>query len=93
MENCIAERKLVAVLKGSSERVDLIIRIGAPYIVEKGTVNFEVDGNTAGCEVKFYGISGGYQEVVYGADLLQALQLASNVDPILTTLPQREARR
>jgi len=44
----IAERKLLKSSKGSSTRKEFIVRIGIPYTAKKGTVNFPVDGITAG---------------------------------------------
>ena len=89
MKNSIAERKLLYSLKDSNERKELIIRIGQPYIVESGTVNFTVDADTAGCSVELDGLDKAYSNVTYGADLLQALQLAINVEPLLKSLSKK----
>ncbi len=89
MTKWIAERKLLYAPKGSTERKDLIIRIGQPYLVESGSVNFPIAEGTASCSVEFYGIEEEYLDEVYGADLLQALQLAADVEPTLKRLNEK----
>ncbi len=89
MTKWIAERRLQYAPKGSTERKDLIIRIGQPYLVESGSVNFTVAEGTAGCSVEFCGIDAEYLDEVYGADLLQALQLAADVEPTLKRLSNK----
>ena len=41
---------------------------------------------TAVCTVEFIGIPGVTRSDVYGADSLQALQLAANIEPVLQRL-------
>lgn len=90
MKEWIAERELVYSLKGSDERKSLVIRIGKPYLVSKGMVTFDFKPGTAGCSVEFDGLQNeGYLSEVYGADLLQALQLASDVEPTLKRLSKK----
>lgn len=89
MTEWIAERKLLFVPKGGGERKELAIRIGRPYLVEPDKVNFAVHKGAGGCTVEFFGIDGGYLDNVYGADLLQALQLATDVEPILKRLSKK----
>lgn len=83
MEKFIAERELLYSLKGSDSRDKLIVRISAPYLVEEGMVNFQFDPGTAGCTIKFEGLPDVLVEEVYGADSIQALNLASNIDSYL----------
>ena len=83
MREWIAERRLLVARKGTDGRKKLLIRIGRPYLVEPASVNFDVDEGTAGCSVEIVGLDNEFLEEVYGADLLQALQLAANVDPLL----------
>lgn len=89
MKECIAERKLVFVQKGSAEGGELLIRIGRPYLVDPQKVNFRVSEDTAGCAVEFFGLEKEYIDQVYGADLLQALQLAADVEPKLKRLSEK----
>ena len=83
MKDCIAERNLVVIQKETGVSTELSIKIGRPYIVPKGSVSFQVDANTAACEIEISGLCDPIREVTYGADLVQALQLASDIDPIL----------
>jgi hypothetical protein len=89
MTKWIAERKLLYALKGSKERKDLTVRISQPYLVESGSVNFTVADGTGGCSVEFQGIDEDYLDEVYGADLLQALQLATDIEPTLRRLSKK----
>ena len=83
MKEWIAERKLTYTLKGDSNKNELTIRIGKPYLLEEGKVNFPIHEGAAGCSVEFDGLDDGYLDEVYGADSIQALQLAADVEPIL----------
>ena len=83
MKKWIAERKLLCRSKGTNEKNELFVRIGAPYVVEASTVSFPVTPKTSGCTVEISGVEVQISETIYGADLIQALQLASDVDPIL----------
>ena len=89
MSNCIAERKLYYTTNANSERKEVVVRIGQPYIVKSGTVNFPVDEYTAGCSIEVVGLPEEFSETTYGADLVQALQLATNIDPILKRLSKK----
>lgn len=73
MTEWVADRRLLYALKDSPERRELVIRIGKPYLVQPGTVNFPVAEGTAGCSVEFAGLEEVHLGEVYGADLLQAL--------------------
>jgi hypothetical protein len=89
MSKWIAERKLLFSQKGSTQRRELIIRIGQPYLLEKGRVNFEFHEGAAGCPVDFAGLDEDHSHEAYGADSLQALQLAVNVERVLETLSKK----
>jgi len=89
MNKCIAERKLLYAEKGSDERKELIIRIGAPYVVDQHTVSFPVGEGISGCTVEFDGLPEISTNETYGADSLQAIQLAVNVEPILESLNRK----
>jgi hypothetical protein len=87
MKLWIAERELMFSLKGSDELSPLVIRIGKPYYLKEGMVSFAFAPGTAGCSVEFDGLNNdGYLNEVYGADLLQALQLAVDIEPTLKRL-------
>lgn len=90
MKKSIAERELLYSLKGKSTRQKLIIRIGAPYLLDKSSaVNFKFDPGTAGCTIEFDGLPENLVEEVFGADSLQALALAADVDPYLKGLGKK----
>lgn len=89
MTTPIAERNLLFSLKGQTERKVLVIRIYAPRLVEPGSVLFHSDQGTASCSVAFDGLPEIPVGDTYGADSLQALQLAADVEPILKRLSLR----
>src|ERR1700722_18706949 len=86
LETPIAERHLVFSEKGKSERKPLVIRIFAPRAVDPASVSFQVAPGTAVCAVEFNGIPDETLGDTYGADSLQALQLAADVEPVLKRL-------
>ena len=83
MKNPIAERELLYSLKGGATRQKLVVRISAPYLVDEGMVKFKFDPGTAGCTIEFDGLPEGLTEEVFGADSVQALALAADIDPYL----------
>ena len=83
MSEIIAERRLCWAKKGESSRTDFFVRIGAPFVVEPGSVDFPVSEGTGACSVEFAGFPVDVNDTVYGADTVQALQLATDIDPIL----------
>lgn len=78
MQKIIAERRLIFVPKGTKERKELVIRIGMPYWIEDGV---------AACPVEWNGLFD-RKELAdsRGMDLLQALHLAADIDPLLQKL-------
>ena len=88
MTQFIAERRLLYSQKGSDVRQEFVIRIGAPYPVEEHMVAFPVAKDVAGCHVEIEGLNETYSEV-YGADSIQAVNLASNLEPFLRRLQKK----
>jgi hypothetical protein len=90
----IAELKLQFSDEGSTDRKPLRIRIFAPQPVDPASVSFPVDADVAGCVVEFDGLPDaardrlGADSINYGADSIQALQLAVDVDRILKRLSE-----
>ena len=82
----IAERHLLFCAKGETERKPLVIRIFAPRPVDPAAVSVEVAPGTAVCAVEFDGIPDETLGDTYGADSLQALQLAADIEPVLKRL-------
>ena len=95
MKKWIAQRELLYSLKDSDVRAELIIRVSEPYLVKEGTVNFTFSEGTAGCSVEVIGLK--EEKVfekentheIYGADSLQALELAVNIEPTLKKLSKK----
>lgn len=81
----IAERKLLFSTKSNANKRPFRLRISAPYIVEQQDVQFDVDGVVAGCHVDIDGIDEAAFEV-YGMDSLQAVNMASDIEPVLKRL-------
>jgi hypothetical protein len=88
MTTYVAERKMLYSEKGSDLRMEFSIRIGAPYAVEPGMVGHPVGEGYAGCHVQIVGLDEKYSEV-YGADSVQALNIASNLEPFLRRLQKK----
>ena len=87
MDKVIAERRLFYSEKGSDVRHEFKIRIGMPYPITSWN-GAPVDGNFFGCRVEFEGLDEPSREA-YGGDSLQAVQLASNIDPYLKILQKK----
>jgi hypothetical protein len=90
MKSVIAERKLLYSLAGSEIRNEFSIGIGVPYIVQEGMVDFSVGADGCyGCDISLQGLNEKCGEV-YGADSLQAIDLASSaVEPFLKRLSSK----
>ncbi len=80
MQRFIAERRLIAESLENNQRKNIVIRIGIPYWIEENEL--------AGCSVTFEGLLESYTDRK-GIDLLQALQIASNIDIYLAALSDR----
>jgi hypothetical protein len=88
----IAERRLTFTEKGGSDRKLLCIRIFAPQPVDPSSVAFAVNADVASCVVEFDGLPDaarqalGADSTMFGADSIQALQLAADVVGVLRRL-------
>jgi len=83
----IARRPLQYSEKGESRRHDIEVRVYSPHaLVEGSTVSFDFPAGAAGCRYEIVGLPLVIDEVAYGVDSLQALQLASDVEPRLRAL-------
>jgi hypothetical protein len=84
MPDSVAERTLQYRAGTSGELRTLVVRVLPPFLLQEGQVNFPFHPGTAGCIVRIEGLPEALEEVTYGADALQALELAvSGVEPIL----------
>ncbi len=82
----IAKRLLKYSVKGDHRRHALEVRIYAPHVLTVGCVAFEFDAGAAGCRWEIVGLPEAFDDVAYGADSLQALQLAADVEPVIRSL-------
>lgn len=89
MDKSIATRELLYSHKGDSIRKKFVVRISAPYPIEEGTVNFKYHPGASVCEVEFDGLPEEFLEKTYGVDSIQALSLATNIDPYLKGLEKK----
>lgn len=81
----VAERKLLCIEKNGNLKKEITIRICCPYIVQQDEVEFSADGVVAGCHLEIDGLNERGLDY-YGMDSLQAINIASNIDPLLETL-------
>lgn len=88
MKKFIAGRKLLYSLKGSNVRNEFFIGITAPYSVDQSMVNFPIGNGFMGCDVRISGLEEEGSKV-YGADSLQALHLASDIESFLKRLQSK----
>jgi hypothetical protein len=84
----IAKRQLLYSLDGASERKKFTVCITAPYLLSGDAVPFAYDEGTAGCEIVFDGLPED-EITVYGADGIQAVALAVDIDPYLRGLSRK----
>jgi hypothetical protein len=79
----IAERRLAYSEKGNSERKPLLIRVFVPQPVDPDSDLFRPDSDTSSRVVEFHGIPDANLGEIFGADSIQALQLALDIEPVL----------
>ncbi len=89
MYEFIAKRELLYSLKGEAIRKKLLIKISKPYLVDKESVDFEFSFGTSACTIKFDGLPSNFTEEVYGVDSIQALALATNLNPYLKNIEKK----
>lgn len=81
----IAERTLLFSEKNSEIKKTVAVKISAPFVATEENVNFPVNGVVSGCHVEIEGLNEpGFD--LYGMDSLQAINLASDIDPLLKRL-------
>lgn len=88
MKKYIAERKLLFSLKGESKRNEFIIRVCEPYQVEQSMVKFPIGEGLSGCSIEIEGLPEKEHDL-YGVDSVQALNLATNLEPMLERLQKK----
>ena len=78
MPNSVAERTLQYRAGTDGELRTLVVQVLPPFLLQEGQVSFPFQPGTAGCIVRVDGLPEALEEVTYGADALQALELAVN---------------
>ena len=76
-------------VRGSSDRKPLVVQIYAPFDVEAGSVGFDIGEGASGCKYEIVGLPENVTDTVYGADSIQALQLAMAIDGPLSSFRDR----
>ena len=81
----VAERKLLFSEKNAQNTKEIIVKISQPFVATENHAGFPVDGVASGCHVEIEGLDEPDFDL-YGMDSLQAISLASNIDPLLERL-------
>ena len=89
MKKTLAKRTLFYSLKGSDIRNRFFICIGSPYIVDQNMVEFSIGEGLVGCRVETEGLEKEYDHEVYGVDEVQAINIASDIEPFLKRLQKK----
>ena len=92
MKKIIASRELLFSKKNSSGIFQpLTIHIYAPRLAQPHDIEFPLHENACFyvCEVEIIGLPDFFSERIFGADSLQALQLAINMDDYLKHLSKK----
>ena len=89
MKKIIAKRELLYSLKNKNVKYKMVVCIYAPYIVDQNTVDFPIGDGVVGSHVEVEGLEETFQQEVYGVDGIQALNLATDVDPFLKRLSKK----
>src|SRR6478735_8525418 len=76
----IARRDLLYSPKGSSKRLPFSVCVYAPYELTEGSVDFPLWPGAAGCLVQTFGLPQEVIKTAYGADTVQALEIACSMD-------------
>lgn len=80
-----AERQLLCSTKNGSIRTEVVFRVSKPHITTASEAASVANGATCTCEVTIAGLD--EPSIKYfGVDSVQALQLASNLDPLIKRL-------
>ena len=80
MKNVIAERNLLYSLKGCSTRRRFVIKVNMPYHVDESMDDFIYNLELYACTIEFNGLPETFTRKVFGADSVQVLQLATDID-------------
>lgn len=84
----VAKRELTFSLKGEGVRRKVTVQVHRPFEVQREDVRFDFSSGTACCRVEFEGLDEP-EFLAYGADTLQALALAVDIDPVLRGMSKK----
>ncbi|GAA6154140.1 hypothetical protein [Pseudoteredinibacter isoporae] len=82
----IAKRDLLFSFKESKNKNKLTVVISEPRMIESDEFDFDVDPGASACTVKILGLPDEFVEEVHGADSIQALSFAIDIDGYLRRL-------
>jgi hypothetical protein len=88
MKTYIAERRLFYSEKGADTRKGFVIRISVPYTVDEKSLGYVAGDGFSACDVDIDGLDEEHT-TVYGTDSVQALNLATNLEPYLNRLQKK----
>jgi hypothetical protein len=89
MRDAVAERILFFSSKNNDLKTRFVIRISTPYAVDENKVEFSVGNGLVGCRIETEGLEKEYHHEVYGMDSVQALNMATNLEPFLMRLQKK----
>ena len=86
----VAERTLLYRAHAGDELRTVVVRVFPPFLVQAGQVSFQCQPGTAGCIVCVDGLPEGMEDIAYGVDSVQALELAlREVESMLKRVGER----
>jgi hypothetical protein len=86
----IASRRLQFKCRNTEKYGNIVIEIYKPYLLREEMVDFPISSGNSGCSVKVIGLETDYyDQEVYGADAIQALQLATDIEGILKHIDKK----
>lgn len=81
-DDVVVQRELRFSRKGRSDRATLVVKVGAPYLLNQTDRGVALDAGAAACTVTLQGILADKIEI-HGIDLLHALAQAVDIDRYL----------
>ena len=84
----VAERKLLFSEKSSPKTKEVVVKISEPFVATEDNAGFLGDGVASVCHVEIDGIDEPGFDLV-GMDSLQAVNLASDIEPLIKRLSDR----
>ena len=89
MNSVIATRSLLYSSKGESKKKSLIVKIFEPQLIDTSEVDYPVPLGASSCRIEIEGLPEDFVEEVHGADSIQALAFAIEIDGFLRFLQKK----